>query len=77
MESLSSQDFNVEENLDYQEDLAETEDNSKRQQLKHNHREESAIEENVIEELSEVNSIIPKYNGNGPIPYEGNEFSYL
>jgi len=76
LDSISGDNYNVEESLEYQEDLADTVEN--KVELKHNHVEErSEVEKNVIEELSEVNNIVPKYNSSGPIPYEGNEFSYI
>ena len=76
LDSISDDNYNVEESLEYQEDLADTVEN--KVELKHNHVEErSEVEKNVIEELSEVNNIVPKYNSSGPIPYEGNEFSYI
>lgn len=76
IDSLSNGHSNGQESVEYQEDLAETIEPD--EEITHNYKKEHQQDNsNIVEELAEVNNIMPKYNGAGPIAYEGSEFSYL
>jgi hypothetical protein len=81
MESLSGKSESV-EGVEYEEDLAETANEEEfderplSKRLIHGETRKQN-KESFDNDLMEVNKITPQYNSNEPIPYEGNEYSYV